>query len=218
MDENVRFEQLEALRKAAWESIANRRQYEWRICIAFWTLLLAIIVGFGAGQVRSFAPRDRGWEIAFHVIASVVPLLLASVHTWWLFGVHRAYRLDKREESDLREAMRDIAGFREAGKVTVWRSEAILSGSGQAFAQGGMTWVLTALAVLTILFHLVPASRRAPEKSATQSSGGARSLQMACNHPRMIALPCGSSSFALSNAIAADTLPWTPLPHDRRNF
>jgi hypothetical protein len=61
MDEIGRFEKLETLRKAAWESIANRRQFEWRICIAFWTLLLAIIFGFGTGQVRaSPQPTDAG--------------------------------------------------------------------------------------------------------------------------------------------------------------
>jgi hypothetical protein len=92
-----RFEQLETLRKAAWESIANRRQFEWRLCIAFWTLLLAIVAAFGTGHVTSFDDSHRCSAVTFHVIAAIVALVLGAVHTFWLFGLKNAYRLDKRE-------------------------------------------------------------------------------------------------------------------------
>jgi hypothetical protein len=45
-----RFEKLETLRKAAWESISNRRQFEWQVSIPFWTLLAVFIGKFGNGS------------------------------------------------------------------------------------------------------------------------------------------------------------------------
>jgi hypothetical protein len=76
-----RFEQLETLRKAAWESIANRRQFKWRLCIAFRTLLLVIVAAFGTGQVPTFDHSHRCAAVTFHVIAAIVVLALGVVHT-----------------------------------------------------------------------------------------------------------------------------------------
>jgi hypothetical protein len=151
-----RFEQLETLRKAAWESIANRRQFEWRLCIAFWTLLLVIVAAFGTGQVPTFDHSHRCAAVAFHVLAAIVPLVLGTVHTIWLFGLKNAYRLDKREESDFRRVMRKIAVYDEDPELTDWRQELIKTGwKRQVFVQTAMTWILVSLAVITIIFHCV---------------------------------------------------------------
>jgi hypothetical protein len=150
-----RFEKLETLRKAAWESIASRRQFEWRLCIAFWTLLLAIVAAFGTGRVPSFDDSHRCSAVTLHVIAAILALVLGMVHTFWLFGLKIAYRLDKREESDFREAMRNIAGYSEKEDLTRWRNEAIDSGWKQVFIQTAMTWILVSLAVIIIVFHCI---------------------------------------------------------------
>jgi hypothetical protein len=158
-----RFEQLETLRKAAWESIATRRQFEWRLCIAFWTLLLAIIAAFGTGHVTIFDHSHPCAAVTFHVIAAIVVLALGVVHTIWLFIIENAYTLDKREESDFREEMRKIAGYTEKGYLTEWREKAIKSGWTQVFVQTAMTWILFSLAVIIIIFHCV--GYKAPKRS-----------------------------------------------------
>jgi hypothetical protein len=164
-----RFEQLETLRKAAWESIANHRQFEWRLCIAFWTLLLAIVAAFGTGHVPSFDDSHRCSAVTFHVIAAIVALVLGAVHTFWLFGLKSAYRLDKREESDIREEMRKIAEYPEKPDLTEWRKEAVNSGwKRQVFVQTAMTWILVSLAVFIIVFHCI--GYKAP-KTSDKSAG-----------------------------------------------
>ena len=158
-----RFEQLETLRKAAWESIANHRQFEWRLCIAFWTLLLVIVAAFGTGQVPTFDHSHRCAAVTFHVIAAIVVVALGAVHTIWFFILKSAYRLDKREESDFREEMRKIAGYSEKEYLTSWRNEVISSRWTQVFVQTAMTWILVSLAVITIIFHCV--GYKAPKRS-----------------------------------------------------
>jgi uncharacterized membrane protein len=171
-----RFEQLETLRKAAWESIANRRQFEWRLCIAFWTLLLVIVAAFGTGQVPTFDHSHRCAAVTFHVIAAIVVLALGIVHTIWLFGLKSAYRLDKLEESDFREVMRRIAEYTERPKLTELREEAIKSGWKQVFVQTAMTWILVLLAVIIIIFHCV--GYKAPKRSDKSGPNAAHRVRV----------------------------------------
>ena len=152
---NAGIQKLETLRKAAWESISNRRQFEWRLCIAFWTLLLAIVAAFGTGHVPSFDGSHRCSAAIFHVIAVIVALVLGVVHTFWLFGLQKAYTLDKREESDFREEMRRIAEYREQEYLTGRRNKAIKAWWKQVFVQTAMTWILVSLAVIIIVFHCI---------------------------------------------------------------
>ena len=66
----TRFDKLEALRKAAWESISKRREFEWRVSIAFCGLLAAFVAGFGTRQsALSFSCLDR-WLLAFLLFSS----------------------------------------------------------------------------------------------------------------------------------------------------
>ena len=103
-----RFEQLETLRKAAWKSIANRRQFEWRLCIAFWTLLLAIVAAFGTGHVPSFDGSQGCSAVIFHVIAAIRSTCIGScahVLAFWpseclQVGQARGERFSRRDAKD----------------------------------------------------------------------------------------------------------------------
>jgi hypothetical protein len=113
----TRFENLETLRKAAWESIATRREFEWRVSLAFWSLLAAFIAGVVTHP--DAIPCGARWPLAGF------PFVLWIAHVIWLLGLNRAYRLDKREEGDLREAMRIEASYLENPCVTKWRNEIV---------------------------------------------------------------------------------------------
>jgi hypothetical protein len=92
-----RFESLETLRKAAWESIATRRKYEWQISISFWGFLLSFIGAVIAGGIQ-IAGCTGLFLLAF-------PLVLCGAHCWWLCGLSRAYSIDKKDEGAFRKAM-----------------------------------------------------------------------------------------------------------------
>ena len=93
-----RFEALETLRKAAWESITTRRKYEWQISISFWGLLLSFIWALVTGKVP-VAECTGLYLLLF-------PLVLCGAHCWWLVGLFRAYTIDKKDEGAIRQAMR----------------------------------------------------------------------------------------------------------------
>jgi hypothetical protein len=140
----TRFDKLEALRKAAWESISKRREFEWRVSIAFWGLLAAFVAGFGTRQSAvSYSCSDR-WLLAFFA------LLLGVGHVLWLCGLRRAYKIDKREEEAFREEMRQEAPFHESEEITDLRKEARKS-SWNFTAQLITTCTIILLAIFVVL-------------------------------------------------------------------
>jgi hypothetical protein len=96
-----KFENLETLRKAAWESIAARRKYEWQVSISFWGLL-------GSFMATLVLHKDEiaGYGGLWGLLSLLlVPVLLCVAHCWWLVGLFHAYTIDKKDEEDLRNAM-----------------------------------------------------------------------------------------------------------------
>lgn len=144
-----RFQNLEILRKAAWESVASRREFEWRISLAFWSLLAAFIAGVAttklgvAGHCAKYA-------------LSIIPIVLAYAHTRWLNGIERAHDLDRIEEGDFREEMRRVINYPEKSKVTDLRDVIMHSKGWNKGAQLAATYALTMLAVISI-WALLPA-------------------------------------------------------------
>jgi hypothetical protein len=94
-----RFERLETLRKAAWESFTTRRKDEWKVNLSLWGVLAAFTVGSLSGKWE-FAGSPS--EIMFVVL---LPMSLLILHLFWLSRLSRANRLDKAEEGDFRTAM-----------------------------------------------------------------------------------------------------------------
>ena len=97
------FENLEMLRKAAWESITTRRKYEWQISISFWGLLGSFIAALVANKIEI-----AGWKGLWLLL---VPVLLCFAHCRWLVGLFHAYTIDKQDEEDLRKAMHSLVCF-----------------------------------------------------------------------------------------------------------
>ena len=111
------FENLETLRKAAWESIATRREFEWRVSLAFWSLLAAFIAGVVTNKIPDVPCVAK-------LALSLFPLVLGFAHCRWLFGLNHAYDIDKQEEGDFRKAMRfQVPTYYEDALVTKWRNE-----------------------------------------------------------------------------------------------
>ncbi len=98
-----RFDNLETLRKAAWESITTRRKYEWQISIGFWGLLGSFIAALVTNRIEIAGAAALGLLI--------VPVLLCAAHCRWLLGLFRAYTIDKRDEEDLRKDMHSLVDF-----------------------------------------------------------------------------------------------------------
>lgn len=145
-----RFEKLETLRKAAWESISGRREFEWHVSIAFWTLLGAFIAGFGIGRVAEIHDSERWFLWIF-------PFSLGLAHSLWLCGLDRAYKIDKREEEAFRRAMRQDADvlFAEPKEDTDRRDKAKRS-QWNLRSQQITTWALTFLAMYVVFRAQVP--------------------------------------------------------------
>ncbi len=100
-----KFENLETLRKAAWESIAARRKYEWQISISFWGLLVSFIAALVTNKIEI---AGAGWV---GLLLILVPLGLCTAHCMWIVGLFHAYTIDKKDEEDLRKAMHSIVSL-----------------------------------------------------------------------------------------------------------
>jgi hypothetical protein len=98
-----KFENLETLRKAAWESIAARRKYEWQVSISYWGLLGSFIAALVTN--KNEIAGGAGWGLL------LVPVLLCVAHCRWLVGLFHAYTIDKQDEEDLRNAMHSLVCF-----------------------------------------------------------------------------------------------------------
>lgn len=104
-----RFEQLEILRKASWESIASRRSVEWRVSISLWSILAGFIA-----LVISVNPDLENCEKALLLI---VPVAAVVIYAQWLCDMFKAYRIDKLEEGELRREMGKMAGYEQNKRV-----------------------------------------------------------------------------------------------------
>lgn len=143
----ARFDKLETLRKAAWESISARRQYEWRISIAFWTLLAAFIAGAATKHIA--VPSCAKFTLW------IFPLLLGIAHSVWLFGLLRAYEHDKLEEEELRQAMKGDVPHQDSERLIQRRKEIKSSFRyWNFFSQLMTTLALTGLSIFVTLMAL----------------------------------------------------------------
>lgn len=104
-----RFEQLETLRKAAWESIVSRRAVEWRVSIALWSLLAAFIASINSVDL------ELGGCARFAL--SLFPVMIAVGYVDWLSSMFEAYRIDKTEEGTLRGEMAKLADYQQDERV-----------------------------------------------------------------------------------------------------
>lgn len=142
----TRFENLETLRKAAWDSFATRREFAWKVSIAFWSLLAAFIAGVVTNKVY-LGCLAKGLLTAF-------PIILGCAHLLWIWGIRRGDLIDRMEEGDYRDAMRCEAAYSETEKLKKFRNQVVESTGfvkhWNAVAQAMATIALLSLAVISI--------------------------------------------------------------------
>lgn len=102
-EDKNKFDALEQLRAAAWDSFDKRRTYEWRICIALWTAFAAFIGAVVTGRVATTTPVAVG--------TTIIALAVLILHHFWLRGLSRAHETDKREDVFFRRQMMDMLGL-----------------------------------------------------------------------------------------------------------
>lgn len=110
-EDPLRFDKLETLRKAAWESFSSRRPIEWRVSLSLWGFLAAFIVALMSEK----AAIELSPKLAFILISvlSAFPIL----HVLWLVGIVRAHTLDRMEEEQFRVEMRTLSGCAETPEI-----------------------------------------------------------------------------------------------------
>jgi hypothetical protein len=146
----TKFEKLETLRKAAWESLATRREFEWRVSLALWSLLAAFVYGVTKHKL-GIVPWPEKITLGF------VPILLGWAHILWLARLRRGDKLDKLEEGNFREEMRRDIPYAEPEKVTKNRGIILRSKETRHawdhwnfWSQTMVTLALTTLAIISI--------------------------------------------------------------------
>ena len=142
------FEELNALRAIAWESFAQRREFEWRVALGLWTALAA------------FASLILGKEVQLYGIAplvcvGVVSIVLFSMHVFFVIGIARGNKVDRVIAYHYEEEMRRVsnAGLPKAlqDRARAHRRQVGLRSYAHVF-QLGVTLVLGLAAVLAILW------------------------------------------------------------------
>jgi hypothetical protein len=93
-DERRRFESLESLRLAAYNSFNDRRGYEWKFCLSIWTAQAVFL----AGLLQPTKP-DEKFPLTFPcawVFAAFIGFLIICLHIYWSNGLARANLVDKK--------------------------------------------------------------------------------------------------------------------------
>jgi flagellar biosynthesis protein FliQ len=149
----TKFENLETLRKAAWDSFATRRAVEWRVSLAFWSVLAAFIYGVATDKIGAIPQKEK-------IVLTIIPIFIATVHISWLSGLWRADRFDKMEEGFLRDEMRREIQYKEPTELTDLRDKIVGSMITRkrwkhwSFAPKAVaTIALTILAIFSIWLH-----------------------------------------------------------------
>ena len=153
-----KFENLETLRKAAWESIAARRKYEWQVSISFWGLLASFIAALVTNKIEIAGGAGLGLLL--------VPVLLCVAHCWWIVGLFNAYTIDKKDEEDLRNAMHSLVCFSsttadQRSKITEKRKKGAL----RNWNTGSQIITTVTLGILAVYIVVWMSCGKQPSKS-----------------------------------------------------
>ena len=105
-DERNRFESMDSLRQAAYNSFNDRRSYEWKFSLSIWTALAVLLAGLvqPAQDGASFPLKGA----AVWLVAAIVGVLLVLLHAYWSNGASRANSVDKGVALYFACAMQDM--------------------------------------------------------------------------------------------------------------
>ena len=112
MDEESKkkFDSLAILWKGAWDNFHERTKYDWKFCLAFWTVfvgLIYILIHEDITLKKEYIPLWPLW-----VWALFIGLVSTLVHICWICGIKRADNLDRLIAIHYEEKMQDISNSR----------------------------------------------------------------------------------------------------------
>jgi uncharacterized membrane protein len=106
-EERRRFESLESLRRAAYESFDSRRSYEWKLSLGIWTAeALALVALLQPTNRGEDFPLKSHWALGG---AGLVVLVLVFLHAYLSDGFAKANGCDKAEVRRFKKEMETIA-------------------------------------------------------------------------------------------------------------
>ena len=105
-EDKCRFDALDALRKAGYDSFDHRRSYEWKLSFGIWTALAAFTAALVTQPVESgkHLPIAGPWAQA---VTLVIVGLVAYLHSQWLIGMGRSNNADRLISWHYENEMRD---------------------------------------------------------------------------------------------------------------
>ena len=101
-----RFESLETLRSAAYNSFNDRRGYEWKFSISLWTALAIVLAGL-------LQPTKSGESFPLHgpwvwKLAALTSFGLVFLHAMWNHWASKANKIDTAIAQHFRNKMHDM--------------------------------------------------------------------------------------------------------------
>jgi hypothetical protein len=100
-EERRRFESLESLRRAAYESFDSRRSYEWKLSLGIWTAQALALVALLQPTGEDF-PLKTHWAVLWGALVGVA---LVCLHGFLSHGFAKANANDKAESRHFMDAM-----------------------------------------------------------------------------------------------------------------
>jgi len=101
-----RFESLESLRRAAYESLNDRRSYEWKLSLSIWTALAILLAGLLQPAKTGEVFPLKGPCVGF--FAFIFGALLVILHAYWSNGASRANSVDRKVMLHFAHAMQNM--------------------------------------------------------------------------------------------------------------
>ncbi|MBU2622687.1 MAG: hypothetical protein KKD92_10260 [Proteobacteria bacterium] len=91
--ERRRFESIESLKRSAYGSFNDRRNYEWKLSLSIWTALAILLAGLvQPAKIEETFPLGASFA---WIGAAIVGALLVFLHGYWSNGVSKANSIDK---------------------------------------------------------------------------------------------------------------------------
>lgn len=82
-DEKARFDAIALLYQRAWEQFNDRRRYEFKVTLTYWTALALAVAG--SIKIKSFPSiPGRQWALICYAVLAI------GLHLFWVYGIWRA--------------------------------------------------------------------------------------------------------------------------------
>ena len=104
--ERRRFESIETLRRASYDSFNDRRSYEWKLSLSIWTALALLIAGLvQPAKPDEVFPLSAPWSWVGGLVAA---MLLLFFHGYWSNGAARVNSIDRDAFLHFYQAMQTL--------------------------------------------------------------------------------------------------------------